>query len=378
MASRKFQPGERAPDFTVASTVNPKFHFNTIGGRYILLTFLGSLGSEKRRGQLAALMKRCRHFFDDEKCAFFGVTIDPSDESQGRAQNEVPGIRYFLDYGLDVSKRYGAIADDSLNPQDLSKGISYFGFSLLLDPNLRVIEQIPMNDTEAYVTRVNELLQGLPPLADYAGVPLHAPVLIVPRVFERDFCRHLIDLYNQHGGEVSGFMQERDGKTVGVYNNHFKRRKDFNISDPALQASLRERIIRTLIPEIKQAFQFTVTRMERYLVACYSGGEEGFFSAHRDNTTKGTAHRRFAVTINLNAEEFEGGELRFPEYGPRSYRAPTGGAVVFSCSLLHEALPVTRGDRYAFLPFLYDEEGAKIREQNMGFLSSETIDLNKS
>lgn len=68
------------------------------------------------------------------------------------------------------------------------------------------------------------------------------------------------------------------------------------------------------------------------------------------------------MTINLNAEEFEGGELRFPEFGRRTYRAPTGGAVVFSCSMVHEALPVTRGRRYATLPFLYDDEAAKIRE----------------
>jgi hypothetical protein len=32
------------------------------------------------------------------------------------------------------------------------------------------------------------------------------------------------------------------------------------------------------------------------------------FRAHRDNTTKGTEHRRFTVSINLNAE-FEGGGL---------------------------------------------------------------------
>ena len=81
-------------------------------------------------------------------------------------------------------------------------------------------------------------------------------------------------------------------------------------------------------------------------------------------TWDATAHRRFAVTMNLNAEEFEGGNLRFPEFGPQIYRAPTGGAVVFSCALLHEALPVTQGTRYAFLPFLYDEAAAAIREAN--------------
>ena len=40
--------------------------------------------------------------------------------------------------------------------------------------------------------------------------------------------------------------------------------------------------------------------------------------------------------------------------------------MVFSCSMLHEATPVTRGRRYAFLPFLYDEAGAAIRDANRG------------
>ena len=38
--------------------------------------------------------------------------------------------------------------------------------------------------------------------------------------------------------------------------------------------------------------------------------------------------------------------------------------MVFSCSLLHQALPVTAGVRYAFLPFLYDEAAARLREAN--------------
>jgi predicted 2-oxoglutarate/Fe(II)-dependent dioxygenase YbiX len=74
------------------------------------------------------------------------------------------------------------------------------------------------------------------------------------------------------------------------------------------------------------------------------------------------------VTINLNTGEYEGGELCFPEYGSHTYVAPAGGAVVFSCSLLHEARPVTKGVRYASLPFLYDEDAAKVRAENLRFL----------
>ena len=73
------------------------------------------------------------------------------------------------------------------------------------------------------------------------------------------------------------------------------------------------------------------------------------------------------MSINLN-DDFDGGELSFPEYGHRGFKAPTGGAVVFSGALLHAVSPVTRGRRYAFLPFLYDDAAARIREANNKFL----------
>ena len=193
-------------------------------------------------------------------------------------------------------------------------------------------------------------------------------MLIVPRVFEPEICRRLIALYEADGGAPSGIMQDIGGKTVGVLND-FKRRRDARIRDESLRAQLSARISRRLLPEIRKGLQFAATRMERYIVACYSAEDGGYFRPHRDNTTLGTAHRQFACSINLNAEAFEGGDLRFPEYGPRTYRPPTGGAVVFSCSLLHEATPVTRGTRYAFLPFFYDEAARAVRDRNLQYVA---------
>ena len=72
--------------------------------------------------------------------------------------------------------------------------------------------------------------------------------------------------------------------------------------------------MRRVTPEIRKVHQFEVTRMERYLVACYAAEDGGHFRPHRDNTTTGTAHRRFAVSVNLN-DDFDGGEVSFPEYG---------------------------------------------------------------
>ena len=147
-----------------------------------------------------------------------------------------------------------------------------------------------------------------------------------------------------------------------------RQRRDCIVEDESLKQAIVASVRRRLDPAIRHAFQFAATRMERYLVACYEAGA-GHFRPHRDNTTLGTAHRKFAVTINLNPDDYEGGDLRFPEFGRRTYRAPTGGAIVFSCSLLHEATPVTRGRRFAFLPFLYDEQGARLREKNSPHLA---------
>jgi predicted 2-oxoglutarate/Fe(II)-dependent dioxygenase YbiX len=155
-----------------------------------------------------------------------------------------------------------------------------------------------------------------------------------------------------------------DGRTVGVLDG-MKRRRDVNVTDPALKAGIMHGLQQNLSPMMERTFHFKPTRLERYIVACYDAQEGGFFRPHRDNQSFGTAHRKFAVSINLNAEEFEGGDLRFPEFGPETYRPPTGGAVVFCCSLLHEATPVTKGRRYATLPFLYDAAGEEIRLQNI-------------
>jgi predicted 2-oxoglutarate/Fe(II)-dependent dioxygenase YbiX len=153
-----------------------------------------------------------------------------------------------------------------------------------------------------------------------------------------------------------------------VHDPSHKRRKDFTITDPELIRQVQGRIVRRVNPEIEKVHFFTPTRMERYIVSCYAAEDGGHFRAHRDNTTRGTAHRRFAVSINLNGD-FDGGEVSFPEYGPRSYKAPPGGAVVFSCSLLHAVSRVSAGRRFAFLPFLYDDAAARIREENNRFLT---------
>lgn len=179
-----------------------------------------------------------------------------------------------------------------------------------------------------------------------------APVLIVPDVFEPEFCAHLIEVF-QDDNEPSGVLKLVDGRMVYETDTETKIRHEHRIDDPALRQAVEARLARRLLGEIEWAFNYQVTRYEAFKIVSYDAAHGGHFRAHRDNNGEDTAHRRFALTLNLNSDQYTGGELRFPEYGPARYKPPTGGAVVFSCSLAHEALAVSQGVRYALVSFFY-------------------------
>ena len=358
---RLILPGDPAPGFRQRCTSNEAYNFDTVGGRYIVLCFHGTASDAHGKAMLG-LTREVRTLLDDSHLTFFAVSTDPGDLAEHRVRESLPGIRVFWDFDGLISRLYGAIPTE-----DASGEVAFRRLWIIIDPNLRVRSVIPSLADAQEVPAVIEALKNLPPVPLFSGVPVNAPVLVLPRVFEPEFCEELISVYENHGGEDSGFMQEVNGKTTAVLDYQHKRRSDHIIEDAETRTRLQQRIIRRVVPEIRKVHQFEVTRMERYIVARYDSATSDHFRAHRDNTTKGTAHRRFAVSVLLN-DEYEGGELSFPEYGPQRYRAPAGAAIVFSCSLLHEVSRVTRGKRYVFLPFLYDDAAAAIREANNSYL----------
>ena len=349
-------PGDPAPWFTAPTTTNPSLAWSQLAGRWMVLCFHGPARDGATRAMLEAIAARA-DLIDDVHIAFSGVMGDAGDAATcGNLAR--PGIRFFADPGHAIARLYGVT-----RPQ-----------TLLIDRGLRLVASIAIDDPAAHATRLLGILAGLPRVPPLTRAGPWAPVLLVPMVFEPAFCRRLIDYFEATGGEDSGFMRaDAAGRTEAAFDYSVKKRRDRRIDDPTLVAAIRDRFARRLFPELHKAFSFTATRIERFIVARYDSGEGGYFRPHRDNTTPGTAHRRFAVTINLNAEEYEGGDLVFPEYDHRCYRAPSGGAIVFSGALLHEALPVTRGRRYATVPFLYDEEGAKLRAANAASLTDPAL-----
>lgn len=224
---------------------------------------------------------------------------------------------------------------------------------LLLDPNQRLLARAALDPAEP-ATTLKALVATLDASTPAAPTTIDggAPALIVPRVLEPALCAELIALYRREGGNPSGVLELAEGKARLKVDPDQKMRRDYQRFDAAWTARLSGALRIRLLPEIDKCFAFRATTFEELKLACYDAGEGGYHRPHRDNVTADVADRRFAMSINLNTGDYYGGQLRFPEYGPALYAPPAGGAAVFSSSMLHEALPVTRGQRFVLLSFL--------------------------
>ncbi len=331
--------GEPAPWFTATMLGEAAgADFDKAGGRHVLLLFFGSAANPACQAALR-LVEANAALLADGRAVFLGVTVDGRDAADGRlAALRHPGMHVVVDADRRVSALYDAVEPGP-------GGMTFKPRWLLLDPMLRVAGLFPLHRGEEAIAALRQRL-AVPPV-DGA-----APALLLPGVLDPDFAAQLIDLHRRDGGRESGVMRRVGDGAVEVRHHAAKRRRDHLIEDTGVQARLREAVMRRLVPMIERCFQTRPTAIERYIVSCYDSADGAHFAPHRDNTTPVTAHRRFAVTINLNGD-YDGGDLRFPEFGARCYRAPPGGAIVFSCSLLHEVTRMTAGRRYATLPFLH-------------------------
>ena len=220
---------------------------------------------------------------------------------------------------------------------------------LLLDANQRLLAALAEPTPDALAPLLTQQLarakhdEAQPALVQGA-LP---PVLILPRVFEPELCQSLIALWQGSERNESG-VSSRYGN---VSMAQAKRTEDHMVSDPAAIRAISDRLAYRVGPELLRGFGYDRPfAFDAHVILSYSAEEKHYFKAHRDNGAPQTADRSFAVSLNLN-EDYEGGELIFPEYGRLRFKPPAGAAAVFSCTLLHEALPVTKGRRYVLTSF---------------------------
>ena len=231
----------------------------------------------------------------------------------------------------------------------------------IIGRDTRLIDVLPRDPKTSVDAHFDTVVNQISELSE-SGLRLvearHAPVMVIPNVLSDEWCRYLRAVHDREGNAPSGFMQQVKDQTVEMQDPNVKIRRDHVIQPGSqLDGAITHLFSRRLIPEIQKATHARISRHEEFKVVRYNAADGGHFRAHRDNTTQATRTRLFAVTLNLNTGgpdgDYDGGQLVFPEYGEVGYRPAPGAALVFSCTLLHEARPVIAGSRYVLLAFLH-------------------------
>ena len=209
-------------------------------------------------------------------------------------------------------------------------------------------------------------------------VTAQAPALVLPNLLDVEHCAKLIKLWQKSGKKLENIVVS-DSHVIAKADTDSKVRSDISIPlDSPDSKELISVMRRRLLPEIRKAFNFEATRFEFFRIGCYDAADGGHFAPHRDNTSAAVRHRRYALIVNLNTGEYEGGFLRLPEYGTQLYAPPKGGAVVFSCSVLHMATPVMKGQRFVLIGFFWSDEEQRVFAPEQSGSLFETMSPNQS
>ncbi len=325
-------PGERAPDFVLPRAGGEGVRFyGVVGGAPGTVVF----DADGDAAVVTELVDALRRSLADEA----SVHVVAGGDDAARATGG------FHDAERHVHGAYGVASD---GPPVV----------VVLDPNVRVTAVHTLEDLDTAIAAVSGDVDAAAHDQTDATMRRHAPVLLVPGALDAALCDRLVDLWGSGDTVETGVETTADGARHEVRDELRKRRRDHTVTDGELVRTLTDHIGRRVMPEVGKAFAYRATRFEGFKVGCYQDTDRGFFEPHRDNLSAATAHRRFALTLNLN-DDYEGGELRFPEYGRQRYRPAKGEALVFSGSHLHEVLPVTRGHRFVLLSFLFGEDAVR-------------------
>jgi peroxiredoxin len=333
--------GDVAPDCALKSLGGDVIDLrgDAVAGHPIVLVFCPRFTPEVTR-MLDALLAR-RDELDHLDAKVFALTLEP-----GRvAMEQALPVPVLLDRNGETFRAFNA-------------GTRELPTAIVLRPNHHVFA-VFKDDPERQPRVVLAAVERLAAERRTVMMRPHPPVLIVPDVLSVTDCDRLIEVYRTRG---QVFVEPKHGdddmKTdykMRIPEYGRRDRIDHWLVDQDTVTFVDNRLQGRLFPEIRRAFQYQITRRERMRIGCYEGERGGELHGHRDNAEAIAAYRRFAVSINLNTDDFEGGDLRFPEYGDQRYRPDTGAAIAFSCSLLHEAMRVTAGTRFVLLAFLFGD-----------------------
>ena len=325
------EPGDRAPQFLLkdlAGRARTQVE-NRIAGKPVILLF------DNATADFEHFAKEVDVFQDHDTTLFVISAAEPNDRLAKLSER----LTVVLDERGATHRRYGCETPAVC----------------VLDLDSRLIDIYLATGTPQDIERALAGVSTALKVAPEATLSMHAPVLVIPRALDPDTCRKVMDAWEQLERQPIEARGAKRNAASSAFFDTYGHVRQHVLRDKMLLSDLDQRLPRRLGLEIRKAFQTSISRREDYRIACYEGTAGGSLAPHRDNMTKATEHRRFTASIQLNTGDYAGGELRFPEYGRQLYRGPTGTAIVFSASLLHEVLPVTNGRRFMLGTHLFGD-----------------------
>lgn len=240
---------------------------------------------------------------------------------------------------------------------------SALGIGCIVDRSLRVAEHVHGLGLDALVAAVVEKLKKR--MEDHRRaqqsariISLPPPVLVIPNAISPELREKCLASYRNG---------EKLRETVSANRQHRSEvitRMDYIVGGE-LSAEIDDKLARSVLPDIQKVFGITIPYREPYKIGEYKGEEGGHSIPHRDNFDPLLGYRRFAISIQLS-DGFEGGGVRFNEYGDDVVIPPKDSAVIFSCAVLHEAVKVTAGSRFILLTFVHGDEDEAFRHHYLG------------
>jgi peroxiredoxin/predicted 2-oxoglutarate/Fe(II)-dependent dioxygenase YbiX len=333
MAQPPLERGDRAPNFVLAD-LNGAFRlfYDLTRGTPCVVALLRA-ADPKAAETLAALKRAAADFAGADTDIFAVVQGGPAEAAALGKDAPFPVF-------VDIEGKVNAVYPVS--------GESGGRKTVVIDENQRVLEAFAGGDPDGEIAHALAFVREIWRRPEAFPAGRVAPVLLIPDVFDPALREALMAAWAKQHEEMGV-----SGSTDAVLYER-KKSQDHLVREPAMIRRISETLNRRVMPEVIKAFTFKGPYgFDGHIVLGYEAGRQDFFGMHRDNMSPRTRHRRFAISLNLN-DDFEGGELRFPEYGGALYALKAGMACVFSCSLLHEALPVRRGRRLALTTFMCD------------------------
>ncbi|MEN9228849.1 MAG: 2OG-Fe(II) oxygenase [Gloeomargarita sp. HHBFW_bins_205] len=188
-------------------------------------------------------------------------------------------------------------------------------------------------------------------------IPLDRDILWIPNVIAPEICRHVITIINSQELTTAGIL-------VDTVDTHIRSSDMLPLGGPHPLLQSTQRLLMTCLHPVQQLLRqyygISFADMEAITLLRYRPGQ--FYRRHVDNillasrrleVTQGIPTRDIGVVGYLN-DDFSGGETYFDRQHVK-VKPQQGAVVVFPAYYTHphQALPVTRGEKYVFTTWLF-------------------------